>query len=68
MTIVKSGAIKPALQPLPIEAACGPKRDAALEFMQRCPNATDAEVKKVCSYNLKAVTEIRSRMNAKWTK
>lgn len=65
MPIVKSGAVKPVLQPLPIEAASGPKRDAALEFMRRCPLATDAEVKKVCSYNLKAVGEIRARMALK---
>lgn len=68
MPIVKSGAKKPMLQPLPIESATGPKRDAALEFMRRCPLATDAEVKKVCSYNLKAVSEIRARMQSKGTK
>lgn len=65
MPIVKHGAEKPALIPLPIASASGPKRDAAIEFMRRCPLATDAEVKKICSYNLKAVGEIRARMALK---
>lgn len=68
MPIVKSGANKPALEPLPIDASKAGrptmlgKRDKCAEFLSRCPNATDQEASKACDYHLQGVQVCRARL------